>query len=49
MLDIDKLIAQFGSEHSIVKDKRITAALVCSACGNKGGSLTISGPNLPRS
>lgn len=48
-MDLDSLIARFGPDHVFINDVRIPPLLVCSRCGHKGGSLTISAPGRAES
>ena len=41
-MDLAQLIARFGPDHTFINDTIIPPLLVCSQCGNKGGTLTIS-------
>ncbi|WP_286175684.1 hypothetical protein [Labrenzia sp. CE80] len=46
LLDLDALICQFGPDHVVINDKRISSALVCqnARCpryGKRGGTITI--------
>ena len=43
-MDLAQLIARFGPDHVFINDVKIPQLLVCSRCGHKGGSLTISAP-----
>lgn len=43
-LDLDALADRYGADYSIIGETRIRAALVCSACGHRGGSITIQTP-----
>ena len=43
-LDLAKLIERFGPGYSYVNETRIRAALACTACGSRGGTLTIRPP-----
>lgn len=41
-MDLVQLIARFGPDHAFINDAIIPPLLVCSQCGHKGGTLTIS-------
>ncbi len=41
ILPLDTLIEKYGADYVFIGEKRIARAIVCKACGHKGGSMTV--------